>query len=290
MRVFLAKGISLCFTCKHCSDECGFVKSNGTDLPEYITKTQKKRINATYADDVLHIVRACKKYEPDADCVINCKYCGEDYVLQAQHTKKIDGGFCYNCHVDRKKTYYIEQPSRKGVQPPLPSKKRKCPICGTMFMPTTRASKYCSDECRAVGAAHAVRKSLKRSKQRKKDKKLQQKWEIDNETARINKQAENLVLTVGKEYKQNIKETKELYQTKYSEFRTEIREKTKLFKEQWEESLAKALETLEQQYNKDLEDIEAEKKYLIEKAKAEITGGQKQCKKSQSQTKDTKNS
>lgn len=275
MQVFLARGISLCFTCKNCTDECGFVKSNGKELPEYITKTQKKKINTTYSKEkaTVYVVRGCKKYEPDIDCVIKCKYCGEEYVLQAQHTTGIDGGYCYNCHVERKDTYYSERPWLKGVRPPVATRPRKCAICGKSFMPRTQVAKYCSDECRKVATAHSVRKSIKRSNQRKKDKKLQQKWEIDNETAKINKQAENLAESVEKQYKQNIREIKETYQIKYAEFRAEIKEKARMFKEQWELSLATALETLEQQYNKDLEDIENEKNQLIENAKQNIMGG-----------------
>lgn len=260
MKVTLNKGETLCWTCANCTDDkCEFVKNDGNYLPDYIKKVGKKNLKTKKGEPmIVYLVRNCSNYTPDPECVITCKYCGQQYVLQTLHNKVLDGGYCYDCHVKRKETYYKPKEWQKGKRPPLP-KEKKCAICGKVFEPQSSTQKYCSRDCVQAANTRHKRKLRQLQSKMKKDKALRQKWELDNAVAKIEKKTENLLKEMAQKHNAVTGEIKKRYKEQYDKFRAE-----------WEAARSAELDPIETEYTRTIQEIAQEKEELIAKAKAEI--------------------
>ena len=269
MKVTLNNDEPLCIFCDNATDECAWIKSGGKTIPDYVKSTIKRKVRSGKREYTVYSVRDCSNFIPE-DCLVKkCKRCGEEYVMQAGHTNKIDDGMCYDCHVDLKKTYRIPRPTAKF---PEGTYKRVCPICNKEFVTDKPAKKYCSDECKKEGASRINRKLVKRYAASASMKKKIKKEELALEEKKLAEKAERLKRNNKREYEQAKQKLKQNYRTQKAEFKKYMEEAERKYMEEWQKKQEKALEALDKQLEESEVDADRQLSELIDQKREEILG------------------
>lgn len=185
MKVTLNYEEPLCWLCANANaNDCAWIcRGARGDPPDFVKRVTKKP-NSIQRKECL-LVKECERFQPDPAYIRTCKYCGEKYVMQSNHTDNLDGGYCYDCHIRLKRTYKKKQP---WVIPPKPGIHQvQCPVCGKVFESDKPNIRYCSEDCRQAAALRRQR----RKAHAKNDKERLAQLEFENYKIEVSMKATN---------------------------------------------------------------------------------------------------
>ena len=293
MKVTLNNEEPLCWLCLNANaDQCLWIQAGAKGKPpDYIKRTAKKPRSAQREDCLL--VKDCKNFKPDPQYVRTCKYCGEKYVIQSNHTDQVDGGYCYDCHIRLKKTYTRTQPWAVPPKPGIHSV--QCPECGKVFESDRPNARYCSPECKAAAAVRRQRKGRQFDKDKKKlarlafenyktevsmkaanrkqanhEQFLEQKQLI---TAAYHKLRKDFAASQKREAEQFKKNLETSVKKQEKDFKEKQRRESRDFAEHWRVNKQNDLRLAEQDYLHSLVDIDTvQVPELLEKKHQELFG------------------
>ena len=267
---------SLCWYCSKASDDkCQWVADGGKSVPDYVTKYL---VNHTESSGDLPIIRRCSHFSPNEELILTCKRCGKEYLLQSIHTTVIDGGFCYGCHVEQKKTYCKPQPW--GKPPREVNVKRKCPICGKTFVAKTSNNKYCSKECAKISSDRNNRARSKKNR----NKASHRKCMFEIEQRRLEAKADTQRRNITQQYNADIRQTKVDYSAKMGIIRAEF----EYAKENLEKDRAVEFAKMKEEYELALTDVAVQLEKLVEEARVDIYGKAEESKETKESKEESK--